>query len=923
MSADHRSLLHGENAAYLQLLFDSYRKGTDQLAPAWQNLFRAMEQPASTPVVADSPAAVCHDGASPAFEKQAKVLQLVNAHRFRGHRCATLNPLQQQARPALPELGTEYYGFTGQDMQTSFSSGSLYGMDQAPLSEILKAVQDIYCGTVGAEYMHINDTRQKRWLQERLEPWQGRYPLEAKQQRRILDRLIAAESLERHLHTRYVGQKRFSLEGGESLIPLLDDLLAQSGDSGTEEVVLGMAHRGRLNVLINIIGKLPSELFDEFEDSRAPSSRSGDVKYHRGYSSDLETSPGTAMHVTLAFNPSHLEIISPVVVGSVRARQERCDDRNRNRVLPILIHGDAAFAGQGVVMETMNLSQTRGYATGGTIHLIINNQIGFTTSDPLDARSTLYCTDVAKMIQAPIFHVNCDDPEALVFIGRLALAFRNAFNRDVVIDMVCYRRHGHSEADEPFATQPLMYQQIQKHAGTCNLYAERLLQAGTIQAGEPQQWQERYIATLEHGQPVSMTPCADRYPEYRINFTPYIGTRWDMPTETSIPMDTVQRLTERLTTLPEHFQMHPSVARIIQNRRRMGSGEIPADWGFAESLAYASLLEQGYPVRLSGQDSGRGTFFHRHAVLHDQITGNTWLPLQHLARDQARFLVINSILSEEAVLAFEYGYSSSEPSALVIWEAQFGDFANGAQVIFDQFLSSCEAKWDRQCGLTVMLPHGYDGMGPEHSSARLERYLQLCAEENLQVCVPSTAVQMFHLLRRQAIRPYRKPLIIMSPKSLLRQRLSASPLEEFSNSGFQTVFDDPDPTLDPHRVKRLLICCGKVYYDLLQERSSAELHDIAILRMEQLYPFPLQTLRRILERYRGCREAVWTQEEPQNQGSWGYMQSVLPACLAAGQRLLYAGRHAAAAPATGSMAMHIAQQKRLISDALQLTRQSS
>lgn len=934
MSIDKQSLLHGENAAYLQLLYNQYQREPGCVPEAWQELFRAAEHSQSLVAPAASTAALVSPDAIPKadtalaeelFDKQAKVLQLVNAHRFRGHRIANLDPLRQHERPEVPELNLAYYGFTDKDMQVNFSSGSLYGIDKAPLAEIFQTVQDTYCSTVGAEYMHINDTRQKRWIQERLEPLRGRYSFEKESKRRILERLVAAETLERYLHTKYVGQKRFSLEGGESLIPLLDDLLLQGKSVGVEEIVIGMAHRGRLNVLINIVGKLPGDLFDEFEDRQSEAAAgSGDVKYHRGYSADLEVIEDTSLHVTLAFNPSHLEIISPVVAGSVRARQERCDDRHRVRVLPILIHGDAAFAGQGVVMETMNLSQTRGYSTGGTIHVIINNQIGFTTSDPLDSRSTLYCSDVAKMIQAPIFHVNSDDPEALVTIGRLALQFRNEFNKDVVIDMVCYRRHGHSEADEPAATQPLMYHHVRTHPGARKLYIKQLLAEGAIKEDDPQEMEERYVASLERGQLVSAPHGPDRHPEYRINFQPYANNTWDMPVETAIPMDAVRRLVENLTTLPEGFSLHSSVERIMQNRRRMGRGELPADWGFAETLAYASLLEQGYPVRLSGQDSGRGTFFHRHAVLHDQASGETWLPLQRLSKDQAQFLVINSILSEEAVLAFEYGYSSAEPGALVIWEAQFGDFANGAQVIFDQFMSSCETKWGRLCGLTVLLPHGYDGQGPEHSSARLERYLQLCAEENLQVCVPSTAAQMFHMLRRQAIRPYRKPLIVMSPKSLLRQRLSASPLEEFSAAGFVTAFDESDPSLDPGRVKRLVLCSGKVYYDLIQERASAGIRDIGILRIEQLYPFPTERIRAILSRYRSCREIVWAQEEPQNQGAWGFIQlrDILPACLTRGQRLLYTGREAAAAPATGSMSIHIAQQKRLVAEALQLVQRA-
>jgi len=787
------------------------------------------------------------------------------------------------------------------------------------LSDILKTLQQTYCRSIGAEYMHINETAQKRWLQQRLELNKATPDFSADKRRHILRGIVAASKLEEYLHSKYVGQKRFSLEGGESLIPLLEELVQHAGDYSVREVVIGMAHRGRINVLVNIVGKRPADLFQEFE-GKNNSLGSGDVKYHLGYSSDIDTSSG-AVHLTLAFNPSHLEIIDPVVEGSVRARQERRKDLSRDLVLPIIIHGDAAFSGQGVVMETFNLSQTRGYTTGGTIHIIVNNQIGFTTSDPLDSRSTLYCSDVAKMVQAPIFHVNGDDPEALVFAGQLALDYRMEFNHDIVIDLVCYRRHGHSEADEPAATQPLMYQRIRQHAGIQKLYSESLIREGVVSPGELQAMEEDYLAALDRGQIVVKEAPDEVKDEYRIDFDPFRGTGWRAPATTGLERERVQRLGERFTSLPEGFTLHTSVSRIIENRRAMSRGEHPLDWGFAETLAYASLVEEGYPVRISGQDSARGTFFHRHAVLHNVANGNTYLPLQHIAQNQAHFLIINSILSEEAVLSFEYGYSSSEPNALVIWEAQFGDFGNNAQVVIDQFISSCEAKWGRYCGLVMFLPHGYDGQGPEHSSARLERYLQLCAEDNMQVCIPSTPAQMFHLLRRQVLRPYRKPLVVMTPKSLLRHKLSTSSLEEVCEAGYRLVIDDIDP-LDPNSVIRVLFCSGKVYYDLLETRRANHIQDIAILRLEQLYPFPKPEVEALLRRYPNAKDVVWVQEEPRNQGAWSYLLSHLHlfGCLEQAQMLLLAARPNSASPAVGYLTKHLEQQQRIVSDALLLSR---
>ena len=897
------------SSAYLEQLLELWRDHSGRLSPEWCRWFASQE----------SESAGLSAPAARTARNQVGVLQMINAYRFRGHRAATLDPLRQERRPRVAELDPAYYGLQEADMEVVFETGSLFGVERASLRETLEWVRAAYCGSVGAEYMHITDTAQKRWIQERLEsklPWPRPDPEE---RLRILERLTAAQSLEQFLSTRYTGQKRFSLEGGESLIPMLDKLVSAAGEAGILELVIAMAHRGRLNVLVNILGKTPSRLCSEFEEG-THSSGSDDVKYHLGYSADLRTASGS-MHLTLAFNPSHLEIVGPVVEGSVRARQERVGAEGRKRILPVLIHGDAAFAGQGVVMETFNLSQTRGYSTGGTLHIIINNQIGFTTSDPLDARSTLYCTDVAKMVQAPIFHVNADDPEALLFISKLALDYRMHFHKDVVVDMVCYRRHGHSEVDEPSVTQPRMYRKVRNHPGTPKLYAQALLREGVL---EPEQWERmrrEYLEALDAGRVVSAPHAPDNHPELRINYSEYRGNPLDTVTDTTLSEAAVRRLGKCLVALPEGFQAHPSVGRILAQRTRMARGDLPGDWGFAESLAYASLVEQGFQVRVSGQDCCRGTFFHRHAVLYDQESGTAHVPVAQLDKGQAKFRIVNSTLSEEAVLAFEYGYSSADPKALVVWEAQFGDFANGAQVVFDQFLSSSERKWGLYCGLVVLLPHGYDGQGPEHSSARLERYLQLCAEENLQVCVPSNAAQMFHLLRRQVLRPCRKPLLVMSPKSLLRHASSASPLAHFARRGFQFVLDDPDEPA-PAKVRRLLFCCGKIYYDLLEKRRTEKIESIAILRIEQLYPFPTEEVGGLLARYREAVEVIWVQEEPRNQGAWNYIKSRhnLLGQLVGDQHLDYVGREASASPATGLQGLHRRQQQLIPEQALLLGR---
>ena len=854
------------------------------------------------------------------LHKQNAVQQLINEYRQRGHLAADTDPIKLQPPTPVPSLAPGFHGLTDADLALSFSPGNFPLSAGAPLRELVTALQATYCGAIGFEYAYLSDSAQVAWLRERIEAGRGRAVLNADEQMQVMQAITAAEGLERYLHRRYVGQKRFSLEGGDGLIAVLDELVRRAGGAGVKELVLGMAHRGRLNVLVNILGKRPSELFAEFE-GKVEVIGSGDVKYHQGFSADPITAGGP-IHLTLAFNPSHLEIVNPVVEGSVRARQERRLDLARRQVLPVLMHGDAAFAGQGVVMETLNLAKTRGYATGGTLHIVINNQIGFTTSNPTDARSTYYCTEIAHLTQAPIFHVNGDDPEALLFVTRLAVDFRLAFGSDVVIDVVCYRRQGHNEADEPAITQPRMYAKIVPHPTVREIYARRLEAAGVLAAGDAQRMAEDYQQALERCESVAPWPMSDERPLLAIDWAPYTDAVWTEPATTAVPIDTLRSLGSKLCEVPADFKVHPRVAKILDDRRQMAAGDLPLDWGGAETLAYASLVVQGHRVRLSGQDSGRGTFAHRHAVLHNQDIDapddrQRHVPLQHLAPDQPSIFIIDSLLSEEAVLGFEYGYASADPHTLVIWEAQFGDFANGAQVVIDQFISSSEAKWQRLCGMVLLLPHGFEGQGPEHSSARLERYMQLCAEQNMQVCVPSTPAQMFHMLRRQMLRRYRRPLVVMTPKSLLRHRLSVSSLEDLAQGEFQVLIGDPRAP-DPAQVRRVLLCSGKVYFDLYTgavERSSG---DIAVVRVEQLYPFPKTQLAEELARYGKATEVVWVQEEPLNQGAWYQIRHKLTDALAPGQTLRYVGRPRSAAPACGSYKLHQAQQQALVDEALAL-----
>jgi 2-oxoglutarate dehydrogenase E1 component len=865
-----------------------------------------------------STAAPAHPSPTTDVEKQSSVSRLIQFYANRGHLIADIDPLGLMQRPMPRVLDPAYVGLTEADMDTVFHTASrTSGVEkQMKLSEILRQLRHIYTGRIGAEFAHVSTSEERLWLQDRFQDGMLHHRFTNDERLNLLRQLTAAEGLERYLHTRYVGQKRFSLEGGDALIALLDDVVQRSGASSVEEIVIGMAHRGRLNVLVNVLGKSPATLFSEFEGKHEPKAYggSGDVKYHKGFSADLRTAGGN-VHAVLAFNPSHLEVVDAVVEGSVRARQEQRGDATGATILPLLIHGDAAFAGQGVVTETLQLSQARAFATGGTLHVVINNQVGFTTSEPADARSTLYCSDVAKMIEAPIFHVNADDPEAVVFVARLALDYRMKFRKDVVIDLVCYRRHGHNEADEPAATQPLMYQAIRKHATARQIYGQRLEQDGLLAEGQAAAMLEDYRRGLEEDRPQARAFAGTSGNKFTVDWSRHIGADASEKIATAVERKRMDALAKTLTQPPAGFVLHPRVARIIDDRARMYADEIPLDWGAAETMAYATLLTDGYDIRLTGQDTARGTFFHRHSVLHDQATGRTDTPLARVAKDKVRFRVIDSTLSEEAVLGFEYGYSTTDPSTLVIWEGQFGDFVNGAQVIIDQFITSGEAKWGRVSGITLFLPHGYEGQGPEHSSARLERFLQLSAELNHQVCVPSTPAQMFHMLRRQMLRALRKPLIVMTPKSLLRHKLSVSTMADLSEGRFQPVIDEIDP-VDAAKVRRIVLCSGKVYFDLLERRRSSKDGEVALVRIEELYPFPTDEYQAILDRYAGAHEIVWCQEEPQNQGAWYQIRHRLQAPLDRKRTLHYAGREGAAAPATGLYAYHQREQEALVAEAL-------
>ncbi len=932
------SYISGGNADYVEALYEKYLESPNEVDQEWRDCFDKLPR-VNGNIQPDIPhatvrahflelarqnrgavrATVADSLATDHERKQIRVVQLISAYRQRGHQKANIDPLGLMQREDVPDLDPAYHHLSAADFDTVFQTGVFYiGTDQATLGDIITALEKTYCGSIGAEFMHIVDTEQRQWIQKRMDGVRSSPEYSVDTKRHVLERLTAAEGLEKYLGSRYPGTKRFGLEGGESLIPMLDELVQRAGSYEAKEVVIGMAHRGRLNVLINTFGKQPSELFDEFE-GKAIYNSSGDVKYHQGFSSNIMTAGGE-LHLALAFNPSHLEIVSPVVEGSVRARQDRRKNVDRDQVIPIIMHGDASFAGQGIVMETFQMSQTRAYKTGGSVHIVINNQVGFTTSNIEDARSTEYCTDCAKMVQAPIFHVNGDDPEAVLFVTQMALDYRQQFKRDVVIDLICYRRRGHNEADEPSGTQPLMYSEIKQHATTRDIYARQLVAEGSVTDVQVRQMEDDYREALEHGDHVVKSLVKQPNEELFVDWTPYLAHDWEVRGDTRYPLEQLQHLAQTVNQVPDGFVLQRQVMKIIEDRIKMAAGAMDGNWGFGETMAYATLLEQGYPVRITGQDVGRGTFSHRHAVLHDQSTAEVCIPLENAIKEPATFEIFDSFLSEMAVLGFEYGYATTSPKGLVIWEAQFGDFANGAQVVIDQFIASGEHKWGRLCGLTMLLPHGYEGQGPEHSSARLERYLQLCAEQNIQVCVPTTSAQIFHLLRRQAIRPLRRPLVILSPKSLLRHKHAASSLEDFSEGQFYNVIAETDE-LASRDITRLVVCSGKVYYELLETRREHKLKNVAIIRIEQLYPFPDAEMFGAIADYSQLETVVWCQEEPKNQGAWYNSQHRLRRVLDLINKdlpLNFAGRQSSASPAAGYMALHLEQQKNLIAEALGL-----
>jgi len=930
--------LYGSNAVVIEGLYEDFLTDPDSVPRQWRDYFSQFRRADDTEIAHSRvvealkedragngqrlhrPSVAGHAAhRTQASEKQAAVSRLIQVYSLRGHQIADIDPLGLLERPVPSVLRPDFLGLSEADLDEEFYTGGLAGTGHArmKLRDIIVLLKKIYCGKIGVEFAHISRSRERLWLREVFESGSVSERLSKTDKLWALEQLTRAEGIERYLHTRFVGQKRFSLEGGGTLIPLLNDLINQGGGTGIHEVVVGMAHRGRINVLVNVMGKSPEELFSEFEGRHYDPDTlrgSGDVKYHMGFSADVSTEGGN-VHVVLAFNPSHLEIVNPVVEGSVRARQVRRNDTTHSEILPVLIHGDAAFAGQGVVTETFQMSQARGFTTGGTVHIVVNNQIGFTTSDPADARSTPYCSDVAKMIEAPIFHVNGDDPEAVLFVTRLALKYRQKFKKDVVIDLVCYRRLGHNEADEPAATQPLMYKSIRSRKTPRQSYAEQLIHEGVIDHADVDELVDNYRAKLDEGASVRDHLLGMIGNEYTIDWSPFHSHDWDQKVETRLAGPKVKELSAAITHVPPGFSLHSRVKKIMDDRLAMASGKIDMDWGFAETMAYAALLDEGYSVRLTGQDTERGTFFHRHSVLHDQNNNDEHVPLKSIGDSADRFTVTDSLLSEEAVMAFEYGYATTEPGALVIWEAQFGDFANGAQVVIDQFISSGEAKWGRLCGLTLFLPHGYEGQGPEHSSARLERFLQLCAEHNMQVCIPSTPAQMFHMLRRQMLHSFRKPLIVMTPKSLLRHKLSVSPLSALTDGEFRNLIPEVDE-LDAGNVSRVVFCSGKVYYDLLETRRAKELDDVAIIRIEQLYPFPIGVYAEMLDSYKNATEIIWCQEEPQNQGAWYQIRHRLQEPLTDAQHLFYSGREGAAAPAAGMYKLHLQQQEALVNAAL-------
>jgi 2-oxoglutarate dehydrogenase E1 component len=924
--------LSSASAAYIEAYYEDYLQNPESVPAQWRDYFADLpgegvdiahgpiqhsfmlqakfKQPGSNVPTLDADAA----------DKQAKVLRLINAHRTQGHKVADIEPLGLREIKPNPELDPAHYGLTEGDMDAEFNTGSLAAADQMKLRDIVALVRGVYTKSIGAQYMHLGDTAEKRWIQARLEGTHHDERFSIDERKKILMDVTAAEGIEKYLHTKYVGQKRFSLEGGESYIAALQALIQSAAKVDVEEIVIGMAHRGRLNVLVNVMGKSPSILFEEFEGKYDQTLSAGDVKYHMGFSTDIEVED-KPVHLVLAFNPSHLEIVNPVVEGSVKARQDRRDDRYGKTILPVLVHGDSAVAGQGVVMETLQMSQLRGFSTGGTMHIVINNQVGFTTSKADDVRSTEYCSDIAKMGDLPVFHVNGDDPEAVVHVTKLAMEYRTEFKKDVFVDIVCYRRHGHNEADEPGATQPMMYSKIRPRATTRAIYAERLVKEGVLTEADTSQMIDDYRDGLDEGRNITTKTLGLVGNKHTVDWSIYNKEGWDEDVDTGVPLDKIREYAHLITDVPEGFALHNRISRVVKDRQKMAAGGLPIDWGFAETMAYASLLDSKRRIRLCGQDAGRGTFFHRHAVWHNQNNGESMTPLKDLTDRPKDFVVIDSYLSEEAVLGFEYGYSTAEPETMVIWEAQFGDFANGAQVVIDQFIASGEVKWGRMCSLSMFLPHGYEGQGPEHSSARVERYLQLCAEHNMQVIVPTTPSQMFHMIRRQMLRSFRKPLIVLTPKSLLRHRESIASLEDLVSGKFHPVISEIED-IKPEKVDRLVFCCGKVYFDLIAKRRETETENVALVRIEQLYPFPSDYVQAEIAKYPNAKDVVWCQEEPMNQGAWNQIRHRFTLDMRPDQTRHYAGRASSASTAAGYASAHARQQKELVNEALGLDLES-
>ncbi|VFP80763.1 2-oxoglutarate dehydrogenase E1 component [Candidatus Erwinia haradaeae] len=920
------SWLSGTNQSYVESLYSDFLNNSNSVARDWRDLFLNISDfreklESCTKTSENNPQFLEKNPeyVSSARENPKKniepihLLNLINAFRCFGHQQAHLDPLKLQKHKKIEELDLAYHGFQDSDLHNSFNISSLsLDTKTMKLINIYALLKKIYCGSIGAEFMHITDKNEKEWIQKRLELVDRDTIFSIKEKRNFLKTLTAAEGLERYLGSKFPGAKRFSLEGGDALLLVINEIIYYSRKKNTHQIILGMAHRGRLNVLVNVLGKKPQDLFNEFSGKVSENIGSGDVKYHMGFSSNIQTTDGI-IHIVLECNPSHLEIVNPVVMGSARAQIDTIYHKDSNQVLPITIHGDAAIIGQGVVQETLNMSKVRGYQVGGTVRVIINNQVGFTTSNLQDARSSQYCTDIGKMIMAPIFHVMADDPEAVAFVTRLSLDFRRTFQRDVFIDLICYRRHGHNEADEPSVTQPLMYQKIKKHPTVREIYARYLECTQVINKNDAMEMVNVYRSKLDTGEYIAPT-CHPNSPNaFSLSSSKYSNA--NLTYQKHLDLSYLQELATNISIVPTTVTMQSRVKKIYTDRFQMATGNKPFDWGAAENLAYATILEQGISCRLSGEDVGRGTFFHRHAVIHDQSNGSIYIPLKHINQNQGSFYVWDSVLSEEAVLAFEYGYAMASPKTLTIWEAQFGDFANAAQIVIDQFISSGEQKWGYRCGLVLLLPHGYEGQGPEHSSARLERYLQLSAENNMQVCVLSTPSQLYHILRKQAQDELKRPLVIMSPKSLLRHPQAVSSLDDFATGTFQSVIDEIDP-IAYQSVQRVIFCAGKIYYDLLNKRRQNNQNYIAIIRIEKLYPFPYKELENILQRYGNVHDFIWCQEEPKNQGAWYITQHPLREVLTSGSLLRYAGRSASASPAVGYTSIHHQQQQDLVNDAL-------